>query len=186
MAPSLTLCALRNPHYQAQAALPTDDAFRLTGSDPDRPGRPGRPLRRHRDSPDRRCPSTSGTRLAAGGVPVYPRGVLIRDRRLAAEMAAALGDRPVVLLRGHGLTSVTIGVEQAVLQAISVDRLARLSLRSSVPTARSPICPAPTWSSCPASARRSTSQPPGATSSHEHDDDSAAGARTPGGPEAAA
>ena len=70
-----------------------------------------------------------GVRLAAGGVPVYPRGVLIRNRRLAAEMVAALGDRPVVLLRGHGLTSAAACVEQAVLQAISVDRLARLSLR---------------------------------------------------------
>jgi ribulose-5-phosphate 4-epimerase/fuculose-1-phosphate aldolase len=64
-------------------------------------------------------------------------------------MVAALGDRPVVLLRGHGLTSVTISVQQAVLQAISVDRLARLSLRSSVPAARSPICPAPALAELP-------------------------------------
>jgi 3,4-dihydroxyphthalate decarboxylase len=70
-----------------------------------------------------------GARLAAGGVPVYPRGVLIHNRRLAAEMVAALGDRPAVLLRGHGLTSAAACVEQAVLQAISVDQLARLSLR---------------------------------------------------------
>lgn len=69
-----------------------------------------------------------GTRLAAGGVPVYPRGVLVRDRRLAAEMVAAMGDRPVVILRGHGLTSAAKTVEQAVLQALSVDALARLSL----------------------------------------------------------
>ena len=33
------------------------------------------------------------------------------------------------LLRGHGLTSAATGVEQAVLQALSVDRLARLALR---------------------------------------------------------
>ncbi|HLU56116.1 MAG TPA: class II aldolase/adducin family protein [Pseudonocardia sp.] len=70
-----------------------------------------------------------GTRLAAGGVPVHPRGVLIRDRRLAAEMVASMADRPVVVLRAHGLTSAAESVEQAVLQAISVDRLARLSLR---------------------------------------------------------
>jgi 3,4-dihydroxyphthalate decarboxylase len=70
-----------------------------------------------------------GTQLAAGGVPVYPRGVLIRDRRLAGEMVAAMGERPVVLLRGHGLTSAATGVEQAVLQALSVDRLAGLALR---------------------------------------------------------
>ena len=70
-----------------------------------------------------------GTRLAAGGVPVYPRGVLVRDRRLAAEMVAAMGKRPVVVLRGHGLTSAGASVEQAVLHAVSVDRIAQLSLR---------------------------------------------------------
>lgn len=70
-----------------------------------------------------------GTRLAARGVPVYPRGVLVRNRQLAAEMLHAMGDRPVVLLRGHGLTSAAGSVEQAVLQAISVDTLARLSLQ---------------------------------------------------------
>jgi ribulose-5-phosphate 4-epimerase/fuculose-1-phosphate aldolase len=70
-----------------------------------------------------------GARLAAGGLPVYPRAVLIRDRAAAGEMADALGDKPVVVLRGHGLTSAAETVETAVLQAISVDRLARLSLR---------------------------------------------------------
>jgi ribulose-5-phosphate 4-epimerase/fuculose-1-phosphate aldolase len=69
-----------------------------------------------------------GAKLAAGGVPVYPRGVLIRTRALAQGMTAAMGDRPLVLLRGHGLTSAAAGVEDAVLQALSVDRLAALSL----------------------------------------------------------
>lgn len=71
----------------------------------------------------------SGTRLAHGGVPVYPRGVLIRDRRLAAEMVQAMGKRPVVVLRGHGLTSTGSGVADAVLRALSVDAIAELSLR---------------------------------------------------------
>jgi 3,4-dihydroxyphthalate decarboxylase len=70
-----------------------------------------------------------GTRLAAGGIPVYPRGVLVRNRELAAEMLDAMGDRPVVLLRGHGLTSAAPMMEQAVLQAISVNTLAGLSLQ---------------------------------------------------------
>ena len=69
-----------------------------------------------------------GTQLAAGGVPVYPRGALVRNRQLAREMVNTLGDRPVVLLRGHGLTSAASTVEQAVLQAISIDSLAKLSL----------------------------------------------------------
>ncbi|WP_255951188.1 class II aldolase/adducin family protein [Streptomyces odontomachi] len=69
-----------------------------------------------------------GTRLAAGGIPVYRRGVLIRNRTLAAEMTAALADRPAVLLRGHGLTSTGGSVQEAVLHAVSIDTIARLSL----------------------------------------------------------
>jgi ribulose-5-phosphate 4-epimerase/fuculose-1-phosphate aldolase len=69
-----------------------------------------------------------GTQLAAGGVPVYPRGVLIRTGALAEEMVDALRDRPVVVLRGHGLTSTGETVPQAVLRAVSVDTIARLSL----------------------------------------------------------
>lgn len=67
-----------------------------------------------------------GARLAAAGVPVYPRAVLVRDRVVAAEMVDALGERSVVILRGHGLTSVGATVQEAVLQAVSVDRIARI------------------------------------------------------------
>ncbi|MCU1606428.1 MAG: aldolase [Modestobacter sp.] len=82
-----------------------------------------------------------GAKLAAGGVPVYPRGVLVRDRRLAAEMVQAMGDRPVVLLRGHGLTSSGEGVPEAVLRAISVDQIARLSL--TIASAGGELCDLP-------------------------------------------
>jgi ribulose-5-phosphate 4-epimerase/fuculose-1-phosphate aldolase len=70
-----------------------------------------------------------GAWLARDGVPVYPRAVLIRSSGLGKEMAAAMGDRPVVILRGHGITSAATTVPQAVLQAISLDALARMSLR---------------------------------------------------------
>ena len=69
-----------------------------------------------------------GAKLAAGGVPVYPRAVLLRTTELAREMVTALGDRPVVLLRGHGLTSTGGSVQEAVLRAVSVDAIARMSL----------------------------------------------------------
>jgi ribulose-5-phosphate 4-epimerase/fuculose-1-phosphate aldolase len=70
-----------------------------------------------------------GAWLARRGVPVYERAVLIRNSRLGKEMVAAMGDAPVVLLRGHGITSAATTVEQAVLQAVSLDQLARMSLR---------------------------------------------------------
>lgn len=67
-------------------------------------------------------------RMAATGIPVYPRSVLIRRRDLAEEMLAAMGSHPVCLLRGHGLTAVGDTVEQAVVRALAVDELARVSL----------------------------------------------------------
>ncbi len=70
-----------------------------------------------------------GAWLARGGVPVYDRAVLIRTAELGKEMTAAMGDRPVVICRGHGITSAASSIEQAVLQAISLDALARMSLR---------------------------------------------------------
>ncbi|MDQ1622323.1 MAG: hypothetical protein QOH19_741 [Actinomycetota bacterium] len=90
-----------------------------------------------------------GTRLAAGGVPVYPRAVLVRNQRLAGEMADAMNGRPVVLLRGHGLTSAAATVEQAVLQAISVDILAGLSLQVTAAGGRLQNIPEPDMAELP-------------------------------------
>jgi ribulose-5-phosphate 4-epimerase/fuculose-1-phosphate aldolase len=69
-----------------------------------------------------------GAWLARGGVPVYERAVLIRNSTLGKEMVAAMRGRPVVICRGHGITSAAATVQQAVLQAISLDALARMSL----------------------------------------------------------
>jgi ribulose-5-phosphate 4-epimerase/fuculose-1-phosphate aldolase len=70
-----------------------------------------------------------GAWLARGGVPVYERAVLIRNSALGKEMVAAMCGRPVVILRGHGITSAANTIQQAVLRAISVEALARMSLR---------------------------------------------------------
>lgn len=70
-----------------------------------------------------------GARLARGGVPVYERAVLIRNTRLGKEMVAAMRGRPVVICRGHGITSAAATVAQAVLQAVSLDALARIALQ---------------------------------------------------------
>lgn len=67
--------------------------------------------------------------LAASGIPTYPRGVLIRREDLADEMVEAMGDRPVCVLRGHGITAVGETVEQAVVRALAVDVLARMTCR---------------------------------------------------------
>jgi len=66
-------------------------------------------------------------KLAAEGIPVYPRGVLIRTAALAAEMLEAMGDRPACVLRGHGITTTGASVEQAVAIALALDSLARVA-----------------------------------------------------------
>ena len=68
-------------------------------------------------------------RLAADGIPVFARSVLINTDALAAEMRAAMGDRPVCVLRGHGITTTGATLEQAVARALAVDSLARMACR---------------------------------------------------------
>ncbi|MRH91786.1 class II aldolase/adducin family protein [Nocardia sp. SYP-A9097] len=69
-----------------------------------------------------------GAALAHGGVPVFPRAALICTPALGDAVADSLGDRPLVIMRGHGLTSTGSGVAEAVLRAISVDAIASISL----------------------------------------------------------
>lgn len=70
-----------------------------------------------------------GAWLARRGVPVYQRAVLIRTSELGKEMVAAMQGNPVVICRGHGITSAAATVNQAVLQAVSLNQLAAMSLR---------------------------------------------------------
>jgi 3,4-dihydroxyphthalate decarboxylase len=66
--------------------------------------------------------------LAAGGVPVYPRSVLIRDLELASDMLAAMGHRPICMLRGHGLVAAGTTVSEALLHALALERLCAVAL----------------------------------------------------------
>jgi 3,4-dihydroxyphthalate decarboxylase len=72
-------------------------------------------------------------RLAADGIPEWPRSALVRRADLAHQLLDHMGDRPVCVLRGHGILSVGTGdpmiaVTAAVVQAFTVDSLARMML----------------------------------------------------------
>ena len=56
--------------------------------------------------------------------------LLIRDRALGRALAEALGERPVVLMRGHGSTVVGASLEQAVYRAIYAETNARLQAQA--------------------------------------------------------
>jgi ribulose-5-phosphate 4-epimerase/fuculose-1-phosphate aldolase len=67
-------------------------------------------------------------RLAADGIPVYPRSVLIRTPGLAREMLDCMGGRPVCVLRGHGVTVTGETLEQAVVRTLNLNILATVTL----------------------------------------------------------
>ena len=78
-------------------------------------------------------------RMAREGIPVYPRAVLINSDELGREVAATLGDRPVCLLRGHGIVATGISVQQAVVRALNITALARIMLLASQHGAPAPL-----------------------------------------------
>ncbi|CAN5529313.1 aldolase [soil metagenome] len=67
------------------------------------------------------------SRLARRGVPVYPRPVLVRTPQLGREVAAAIGDADVGILRGHGLVTMGESVQQATLRALDLAELSRIA-----------------------------------------------------------
>jgi ribulose-5-phosphate 4-epimerase/fuculose-1-phosphate aldolase len=70
------------------------------------------------------------SRMAADGVPVYDRSVLVNTPELGVEVADALGAAPACVMRGHGLVTVGRTVQEAVSRALSLDALARMMLRA--------------------------------------------------------
>jgi 3,4-dihydroxyphthalate decarboxylase len=80
-------------------------------------------------------------RMARDGIPVYPRGVLINSPALGRQVAEALGMRPVCILRGHGIVSCGVTVAQAVVRALNVTALARMTLMASQHGAPAPLPP---------------------------------------------
>jgi ribulose-5-phosphate 4-epimerase/fuculose-1-phosphate aldolase len=67
-------------------------------------------------------------RMASEGFPVYPHSLLINTDELGESVAHALGERPVCILRGHGIVTVGDTVEQAVIRALNIEILARMTL----------------------------------------------------------
>jgi ribulose-5-phosphate 4-epimerase/fuculose-1-phosphate aldolase len=77
-------------------------------------------------------------RLALDGVPTFERSALITRPDLAGELLAAMGDAPVCLMRGHGITVTGESVTQAVVRALDLDALASVTLELARIGARPP------------------------------------------------
>ncbi len=70
----------------------------------------------------------SGT--VAGEVPVYERAGLIRDRALGDSVAAVLGSRRAMLLRGHGANVAEADVRRAIIVACFLEEAARMQVEA--------------------------------------------------------
>jgi ribulose-5-phosphate 4-epimerase/fuculose-1-phosphate aldolase len=62
------------------------------------------------------------------GTPIYDSPVLIRNEQLGVKVAETLGDKNVVLLRGHGGTVVAKNLDQLLRWGIDLVRSARIQL----------------------------------------------------------
>ena len=67
-------------------------------------------------------------RLAIGGIPLFMRPILITRPDLADEMIAVMGDGPVCLLVGHGITVAAASVELATVLAVNLDDLLSITV----------------------------------------------------------
>jgi ribulose-5-phosphate 4-epimerase/fuculose-1-phosphate aldolase len=68
----------------------------------------------------------SALQIVTKGVPVFPRAITVTNRQLGEEMVACMGDRDVLLMRGHGTVVTASTVESATTQAIRFDNLAQI------------------------------------------------------------
>ncbi len=68
--------------------------------------------------------SQHGVRFAEK-IPFYASAELIHSRKQAEKLAETLGDRPVVLMKNHGITAVGNTIEEAVILAIHFEQAAK-------------------------------------------------------------
>jgi len=81
----------------------------------------------------------ASTGMALDGIPVYPRAILINSPSLGSDLAAAMEDAPVCMMRGHGITTVGRSVEDAALNAIRLNELALMNYQANLLGGARPI-----------------------------------------------
>ena len=72
----------------------------------------------------------SGARLALEGVRTYPRSITIHDDQLGQEFAEFMDSSDVALMRGHGVSVVGSGVEDATVRTMALNELVTMSYKA--------------------------------------------------------
>ncbi len=60
------------------------------------------------------------------GVPIYPDPIFIIDAQEGADLAKTLGQAPAVIIKGHGIVSVGKTVDEACMNALYLERTAKM------------------------------------------------------------
>jgi ribulose-5-phosphate 4-epimerase/fuculose-1-phosphate aldolase len=93
----------------------------------------------------------TGARLALDGVPTYPRSITIHDDQLGLDFATFMGSKQAALMRGHGVTVVGSGVEDASVRVMALNELVTMTYKAYLLGTPQPI---------PAEDREYLSRPP--------------------------
>ena len=67
-------------------------------------------------------------RMALEGVPVFQRAYLVTRPELATPLLEKMGDKPICLMKGHGITATGANIEEATINALNFNTLAKISL----------------------------------------------------------
>jgi L-fuculose-phosphate aldolase len=71
-----------------------------------------------------------GVRLALEGVRTYQRSITIHDDQLGEEFARFIGTSSVALMRGHGVSVVGSGVEDATVRTMALNELVTMNYKA--------------------------------------------------------
>ena len=69
-------------------------------------------------------------RLLLDGVPLYDKSVLVNNDVLGEELAMAIADKEIIMMRGHGVTSVGPDPEGAGLNVILLNEIAEMNYKA--------------------------------------------------------
>ena len=79
-----------------------------------------------------------GSAVALGGIPIYPRSLLIHNEEIGAGLMAVMGNKDVGILKAHGNVVTGRTIEEATIKAIRVENLAKLCWQFAVARRHSP------------------------------------------------
>jgi ribulose-5-phosphate 4-epimerase/fuculose-1-phosphate aldolase len=84
------------------------------------------------------APNMGGSVMALGGIPVYPRSILVASPEIGRAMVAVMGGRDACLLAAHGNVVAGRSVEEATVRAIQLENLAKICWRVAAARKRAP------------------------------------------------